>query len=331
MSGWGAGIGFARLAALAEIFLALALGNIVGVAIYEAIAPAQVLSDGGGGTTEALYAGLRILLRLGSVAAIGLALLWFRRGLTPRDAGLTRAGKPLGYLVGVGLLLGGFSSFLIGMVFAVHAVVPLGEGLTGWQELRLATRDTAFYVELLATSIIIPPLVEEIMARGYMRLRLVESYGRIGGVILTGLVFALAHGKFISTDPLLAIFMIVLIVSSISWAYIAQTTGSLIPPMIAHAITNTFATVVLFDVWACFGAVTALVLWQRRPIIGTLRQFLEEWRAESDKAGLWFGALILVLIITILLIAMSQFGRMPALLGLGTLALLVAIRSFVSD
>ena len=331
MSGLVAGKRFARLAALAEIFLVLALGNIVGVAIYEAVVPAQILSGDGSGSAAALYAGLRIFLRIGFIATFGLALLWFRRGATPRDAGLTRAGKPLSYLVGVGVLLGGFSSFLVGTVFAVHAVVPLGEGLAGWQELRLATRDTTFYVELLATSIIVPPLVEEIMARGYMRLRLVESYGRIGGVILTGLVFAFSHGKFISTDPLLAISMILLVVSSISWAYIAQTTGSVIPPMIAHAMTNTFATVVLFDVWAPFGAVIALVLWQRRPIIETLRQFLEEWRAESDKVGLWFGVLILVLIITTLLIAMSRFGRMPALLGLGTLALLITIRSCVGD
>ena len=164
-----------------------------------------------------------------------------------------------------------------------------------------------------------------------MRLRLVECYGRMGGVILTGLVFAFSHGKFISTDPLLAITMILLVVSSISWAYIAQTTGSVIPPMIAHAITNTFATVVLFDVWAPFGAVIALVLWQRRPILGTLRQFAEDWRADSDKAGLWFGVLLLILIMTVLMIAMSQFGRMSALLGLGTLALLITIRSFVSD
>ena len=53
------------------------------------------------------------------------------------------------------------------------------------------------------------------MARGYMRLRLVESYGQISGVVLTGLVFALAHGKSVSADPLLAVFMVVLAISSV--------------------------------------------------------------------------------------------------------------------
>lgn len=126
MSDRRAGSGFRRFAALAEIFLLLALGNIVGIAIYDAVLPASATCAEAGGIAEALYGGLRILLRIGLVAAFGLALLWFRRGLTPRDAGLTRADKPLGYLVGVGILLGGFSSFLIGLVFAVHAVVPHG-------------------------------------------------------------------------------------------------------------------------------------------------------------------------------------------------------------
>lgn len=40
MSDRRAGSGFRRFAALAEIFLLLALGNIVGIAIYDAVLPA---------------------------------------------------------------------------------------------------------------------------------------------------------------------------------------------------------------------------------------------------------------------------------------------------
>ena len=321
---------FAKLAALAEILFVLALGNIAGVAAYEALVGTSPAADGDG-VTAALYAGLRIALRIGLIAAFGLALLWIRRGLTPRDAGLTRAGKPLGHLVGVGILLGAFSSFLIGLVFAVHTIVPLGEGLAAWDELRAATRDTAFYVDMLATSIIVPPLVEEIMARGYMRVRLVENYGRIGGVVLTGLVFALAHGKFISADPLLAAFLVVLVISSISWAYIAQLTGSLVPPMIAHAVTNAFATLVLFDVWQPFAAVLALVLWQRRPIFSAVRQFFTDWQEERPAFGLWFGVTALVIALAGLMFAMSLFGRTAGLATIGTIGLLFTITNIIRE
>ncbi len=321
---------FAQLAALAEILFVLALGNIAGVMIYDAVVARWPAPDDSG-VVEALYAGLRIALRIGLIAAFGLALLRFRRGLGPRDAGLTRAGKPLGHLVGIGILLGAFSSFLIGLVFAAHALVPFGDGLAAWDEVRAATRDSTFYVEMLATSIIVPPLVEEIMARGYMRVRLVESYGVIGGVVLTGLVFALAHGKFISTDPLLAVFLVVLIVGSISWAYVAQLTGSLIPPMIAHAITNTFATVILFDVWAPFAAVLALVLWQRRPILRILRQFIADWRKEQVASGLGFGIIVLVVALAALMIGMSQFGRMSALLAFGAVSLAITVANLARE
>ena len=257
--------------------------------------------------------------------------MWFRRGLVPRDAGLTRAGKPIGELLGIGIVLGGFSCFLIALVFAVHTVVPLGEELAGWIEIREATFDAAFYVDMLATSIIVPPLVEEIMARGYMRTRLTESYGRIGGVVLAGLIFALVHGKFLSTDPLLAIFMAVLVISSIAWTYIAQLTGSVIPSMIAHAITNLFATVILFHVWVPFTAVAAFVLWQRQPILGTLRQFAGEWRSGQESSGLWFGVISLILVLALLTFTMSQLGRMTGLAIFGVVALLVTATNIVIE
>lgn len=322
---------FPRIAALAEVLFVLALGNIAGVLIFEAIVPASATSAEAGGVTEALYAGLRIFLRIGLIAVFGLTLLWFRRGLSPRDAGLTRAGQPLSHLVGIGFVLGLFSSFLVGSVFAVHAIVPLGEGLTAWATIRESELDLAFYVDLLATSIIIPPLVEEIMARGYTRLRMVESYGRIGGVILTGLIFALAHGKFISADPLLAVSLVLFVISSISWTYIAQTTGSLIPPMIAHAMTNGIATAILFNVWMPFATVTLLLLWQRRPIFTALRHFANDWRMDEEKAGLWFGIVVLVVGIAATMIVMSLFGRVSGLIALGTVGLLITVANILRE
>ena len=331
MSGPGSISRIAQLTALAEILFVLAAGNIAGALLYGAIVPASVGAGEASEVVEGLYSGLRILLRIGLIAAFGLALLRYRRGTTLRDAGLTRAGKPLGHLIGVGMLLGGFSSFLAGLVFAIHAVAPFGEGLAVWDEVRVAPRNSAFYVDLLATSILIPPLIEEIMARGYMRLRLVESYGVMGGVVLAGLIFALAHGKFISTDPLLAVFMVMLVVSSVSWSWIAQTTGSLIPPMVGHALTNGLATLYLFDVWIPFAAVCALMLWQRRPVMVALRRFAEEWRADSQKSSLWLGIFVLVAVIAILTVAMSTIGRMNALILVGALSLVVTIANVVME
>ena len=325
MSGSNSVSRVAQLAALAEILLVLAAGNIAGALIYAAIVPASVAAGEASDVVESLFAGLRILLRIGLIAAFGLALLRYRRGSTLRDAGLTRAGKTVPHLIGVGILLGAFSSFLAGLIFAIHAVVPFGGGLAAWADIRVAPRNTAFYVDLLATSLIIPPLIEEIMARGYMRVRLVESYGVIGGVVLTGLIFALAHGKFISTDPLLAVFMIALVISSVSWTWVAHTTGSLIPSMVGHALTNAFATLYLFHVWVPFAVVCALLLWKHGPVMAALR------RADSQKSSLWLGAFVLVTVIAILMFAMSAIGRLNALIAVGSMSLVITILNVVSE
>lgn len=331
MSGSGPVSRVAQLVALAEILFVLAAGNIAGALIYGAIVPPSVSAGEASGVVEGLYGGLAILLRIGLIAAFGLALIRYRRGTTLREVGLTRAGKPLGHLIGIGVLLGAFSCLLIGLVFAVHALVPFGEGLAAWDDLRIAPRNAAFYVDLLATSIIIPPLVEEIMARGYMRVRLVESYGVMGGVVLTGLIFALAHGKFISTDPLLAVFMVTLVINSVSWAWITQNTGSLIPAMVGHALTNGIATLYLFNVWVPLAAVCALILWQRQPVIAALCHFADEWRADSQKTSLWLGVFVLVAVIAILTIAMSTIGRMNALILVGALCLVITIANVVME
>lgn len=322
---------FARLASLVEVLVVLALGNIAGVLLFNAIVPAAVTQGDVGGIAAALYAGLRILLRIGLVAVFGLALLWYRRGLTPRDAGLTRAGKPVAHLVGIGIVLGAFSSLLVALVFAAHELMPLGEGLPAWAAFRESAWTTALLIELLATSVLIPPITEEIMARGYMRVRLVESYGHMNGVVLTGLVFALIHGKFLSLDPLILISLAMFVVSSIAWTYVAHATGSLIPPMIAHALTNITATAVLINVWVPLVVAVTLVVWQRQPILAMLRRFSQDWRANAHRSQLVFAIVVLVSIIAVALLVMTTVGRMAGLIALGLLGLVLTVMNIARE
>ena len=119
--------------------------------------------------------------------------------------------------------------------------------------------------------------------------------------------------------------MVALVVSSIAWTYVAQLTGSVIPSMTAHALTNLFATVVIFYVWIPFAIVAAFVVWQRQPILRTLRQFADEWRDRKAAAGLWFGVFALLLFLALLLFAMSQLGRMTGLVVFGVVALAITV------
>jgi membrane protease YdiL (CAAX protease family) len=312
---------FRRFAALAEILTILVLGNLAGLGAYQLLEPTAVVQGTASPELVAACEGLLIFLRLGSAAVFGYGLLYYRRGLTPRQAGLTRNQRDLGELIRTGVLLGVFTTIPISLLFAAHELLPFGDGLDAWWSYRNQDINTAFWINILATSVLVPPLVEEILTRGYQRVRLIESYGMMGGVVLTGLVFALSHTRYLAPDPMLLLFLLTIVISSISWTYLAEKTGSVIPSMVAHAVTNGTASAILFDVWIPMIAllIIAVVLW--RPIVRTAREFYDDWIKDVERSSLWTGLAGLIVIAVPALAALPVFGRVPTLAGVGAILL----------
>jgi|GEM_PF-3403608 len=322
---------FNRLAALAEVLLVLALGNIIGEALFVAIVPDTVANGSASEIATAAYEGLLILLRLGLAGLFGLALLYYRTGVTPRQAGLSRNGHPLASLIGQGLILGLFSSFLVTLLFAVHSVTPLGEGLAAWWTYSDTPINTAFWIYLLGTSVLIPPLTEEIMTRGYFRVRLVESFGMMSGVILTALVFGLSHARYLQGDTMLLLFMAVILINSVSWTYLVQKTGSIIPALVAHALSNGIGTAVLFNVWLPFVLVSFAVLLFSKPILATLRTFFHDLQTDHQKHSIWQGLAIVLVILVLALLLLGVAGRQLTLIALGVFCLLVTLTNLFME
>jgi membrane protease YdiL (CAAX protease family) len=320
-----------RLAALAEVLLILAAGNLLGAALYSLIAAPSVGDGTASELVLAAHSGFLILLRLGLAGALGFLLLFMRRRITPRQAGLGRNGQPLARLLGQGVILGLVSGFLISLLFLVHSRIPLGEGLPAWKTYSERPIDAAFWVGLLGTSVLIPPLVEEIMTRGYMRVRLVESYGTMAGVVLTSLVFGLSHARYLQADGMLLLFMAVLLVNSLMWTYLAQKTGSIIPPLVAHALSNGIGTAVLFNVWIPFLLVTIAVLLFIRPILATGREFFDDWRHDRSRGSLVQGIAIVLAVLAVALVLLGQTGRSITLAVLGGFCLIVTLVNLVAE
>ena len=318
-----------RIAAVAEVLLILAAGNLLGQFLFLTLAPADVIERQAAPVVVATWDGLLILLRLGSAGALGYVLLYLRAGITPRHAGLTRNNYSLASLLGRGLLLGLFSSFLVSAFFTLNDYMPLGEGIPGWQTAGESTIDLAFWVSVLATSVLIPPVTEEIMTRGYMRVRLVEDYGSIAGVMMTGLVFGLSHTRYLGADGMLLGFMLVVLINSIAWTYMAQRTGSIVSPLIAHAMSNGIGMAVLFNPLPPFLACSVLLVVFHKPVLQVIRAFLSEFREQTDFRALWQGLAILASILVFALASLSLFGRIATLAGLGVVCLLVTCYGFV--
>ncbi len=306
-----------NLAALAEVLLVLALGNIIGEAIYPYLASESVLQGSASDIIVAFHEGLLILLRLGTVALLGLLLLYLRKGLTPEQTGLTRNDHALGLLVKEGLAMGLLSGFLLSLLFSIQAVSPLGEGLAAWWTYSDTPINSAFWVMLLGTSVFIPPLTEEIMTRAYMRVRVSESFGPMAGVVLTGLIFGLSHSRYISADPMLFLFLVQLLFASILWTYSAQKYGSIIPALIAHSLSNGIGTAILFNVWLPLATTSVLCLLLNKRIRRLFSDFLHDWKEDKSKIQIWQGLIIIVLVLIISLALLNSLGRSMTLAILG--------------
>jgi membrane protease YdiL (CAAX protease family) len=322
---------FQRLAALAEVLTVLVLGNLIGLGVYQLVVPTGVADGTAADAEAALWEGILIFLRLGSAAVIGLALLKLRRGLTPREAGLTRNGQPLGQLAATGIVLGMLTTLPIAVLFAVRSVAPFGAGLDAWWTYDERPVDTAFWIRLLGTSILIPPLVEEILFRGYLRVRLIEAYGVMGGVVLTALVFALSHTRYLAPDTMLLAFLLCIAFSSLAWTYLAQASGSIIPPLVAHAVGNGTAIWILFDVWTPLALTLGAVLLLRRPIAGRFVEFRDRWQADPDRWRFGYGLLALVVLFIPGLLLLPHLGRVITLAAIGSVLLIVTAANLVQE
>jgi len=91
------------------------------------------------------------------------------------------------------------------------------------------------------TLVIIPPIVEETIFRGFMYAGLRTKFPFIVAALITSALFALGHLQFGSSAPLLWVAAIDTFVLSMVMCYVRERTGSIIPTMIMHALKNLLA------------------------------------------------------------------------------------------
>lgn len=181
-----------------------------------------------------------IVVQLGICTAL-LAYLRLLRGLQPAEVFGLREMSPLRAL-GLGLLL------LVPMIMVVNGTaLGLHEWMKGFwpdldgQEVAEAFRasdDIAAKALLAVSAVIIAPLVEEIVFRGFIYAVIKRHTDGIYAALCSSLLFAIVHLHVGTLIPLalLAIF----------FCYIYERTGSLLVPMVLHGLFNgTSLTVML--------------------------------------------------------------------------------------
>ena len=106
-------------------------------------------------------------------------------------------------------------------------------------DLVLSSNELIPLALLLITTVILAPVFEELIFRGILLPVLAEKMGKIGGVIISALIFALAH---LSVGELPPLFVL-----GIGLGVMRLSSGRLFPCALMHSLWNgvTFASLLL--------------------------------------------------------------------------------------
>ncbi len=178
-------------------------------------------------------------------ATLGL-LYWVLKGSKAnfRTLGLRRPKlKDLGYaLIGLGLyipsliLVSRLTEVLLPQIDQEQSQqLGFDAAVGGWQ-----------LILVFISLVVLPPLVEEILVRGYLYLGLKKSLPKVWAVILTSFVFAVAHLQLGAGAPPLWAAAIDTFVLSVILIYVRDVTNGLWAPIGLHAMKNGLAFLVLF-------------------------------------------------------------------------------------
>lgn len=290
---------------IAEVFSVILVGNILAsLVLSQILDPALMNQTPTADTNFFQMAGVTstsMIFRFGFMIVIAFFIykLWHRddRKQIFKTWGISTGGRSTIKLVGMGILLWAVTILPLQILFTIDQVIPIGEGLPIWElqdEIGLRTDLLVFF---LFTSIIIPPLLEETIARGYTRSRIADSYGQMGGIILSAFIFTLAHGQYFEGNLLLASVLPIIIYATICWAFVTWKTGSIIPAIIAHAIMNTPFPRNLTSFSVILVIMIVLIILYLKQVKSYFNSFFDLWKQAAEKGAILLGALTIAAIL----------------------------------
>lgn len=205
------------------------------------VSPDQALTDLQNST---LWQFLYMLL----VQSIIVGLLWLflkYRKVPLSVIGLGRG--PRRSDIGPSLMV--FGAYFLTLIVLTAIVSQLVPSINLEQEQQLGFETVRNNVDLLMVFIslvILPPLVEEILVRGFMYTGLRQRFSKVRAALIASVIFGVAHLQLGAGAPPLWIAAIDTALLSLFLIYLRERTGSLWAPIFVHAIKNGLAFMLLF-------------------------------------------------------------------------------------
>jgi membrane protease YdiL (CAAX protease family) len=260
--------------------------------------------------------GVNLLLRYAVVLGLAFLVGWWHRRRSPAAYGVTTVGSPLRVHMRTGLLLFAVGGFLPRLLFFLKSYVPLGAGPQRWALLEDSSAPW-FWLYMAVSSYGLVPILEELLARGYIQSRLTEDFGPLAAILMTALFFALSHRQYFIATPLGLGMLAAILFSAIIVGYVRHRTGSLLPGMIGHALGNVpvrgLAQMVVLALM-----VLAAGFW-RRDLVRYAREIWRDLAVPEAMSAIVPGLVVLGLVLSLVILA-------PQLLAVtSTAALMIAL------
>ena len=232
---WGPIFGVLYGFGLALIGAQLAIGVMLGV-----ILGLSGMSDVAVKTWVNTIHGQFIYVLLAELISFGLIALYvWERAKSLRPIGIDRfKAKYLLYII-VGLIVY-FTVYLVTVTVAAACFPSLNLS----QEQDIGFKNPSGLLQLVmvfVSLVILPPIAEETIFRGFIFAGLRRKLPFILSAIFTSLLFALGHLQFGSGAPLLWVAGIDTFVLSVVLCFIREKTGSIWPTIAIHALKNFIA------------------------------------------------------------------------------------------
>ena len=161
--------------------------------------------------------------------------------------GLIGLTKPKWRDVGLGLLAAPFyyAVYVAAVAIISHFVHSLN--INQVQDIGFTGASNVAQMSLTFISLVVlPPLVEEIMIRGFLYSSLNKAMPKIAAVVVTSLIFASAHLPEGGASGLLYIAALDTFILSLILIYLRERTGSLWASITLHGLKNGVAFLALF-------------------------------------------------------------------------------------
>jgi membrane protease YdiL (CAAX protease family) len=182
------------------------------------------------------------------IGLLTLTLLgWFIRSRQIKLAqiGLARLPRPSDLWAAL-VTFGLYFLALIAVLAVLSNTVP---GIDIEQQQQIGFEGTSGFGPLLLVFIslvLLPPIVEEILVRGFLYGGLRNKLRPISAGLIASLIFAVAHLQFGSGEPLLWVAAIDTFILSLFLVRLRETTGNLWAGMTVHFMKNGVAFAALF-------------------------------------------------------------------------------------